>query len=134
MVRMLAKVEGGEVVAVRPEDDVPEGASGWLVVDGDLERPHREDDPRAIYAGMSYTVHPDRVEVVHSFAPPSEVEANERKVRDRARQALDANSQYLAIKAPTNAQVVAQVRLLTMMANALIRLEIGEVEDVSDTQ
>lgn len=59
--------------------------------------------------------------------------ANAETLRDRAAQALVANRTFLAIGAPSNAQVVAQVQRLTRECSALIRLALGAVDDVSDT-
>ena len=52
---------------------------------------------------------------------------------DKASEALAANQTFLALQNPTNAQVLAQVRLLTREVNALIRLQLASFEDVSDT-
>lgn len=46
----------------------------------------------------------------------------ERNTLTTSRQAFVANRTYLAIAAPTNAQVVAQVRALTRQNQGLIRL------------
>ena len=58
---------------------------------------------------------------------------NVQTVQQRAQAALAANATFLALGAPTNAQILAQVRLLTKECNALIRLALGQVSDVSDT-
>ena len=58
---------------------------------------------------------------------------NKTSVEDKARQALAANATFLALQNPTNAQILAQVRLLTREANGLIRLQLDELADVSDT-
>ena len=58
---------------------------------------------------------------------------NQTTVEDKARQALAANATFLALQNPTNAQILAQVRLLTREANGLIRLQLDELADVSDT-
>ena len=44
---------------------------------------------------------------------------------DKANAALAANATFLAIASPTNAQVLAQTRLLTRQVNARIRLVRG---------
>lgn len=46
-------------------------------------------------------------------------------LQSKARAALNANAIFLALAAPTNPQVVAQVQRLTRETNALIRLLIG---------
>ena len=48
--------------------------------------------------------------------------------------ALDANRAYLARTAPTNAQVVAQVRRLTLEASAIIRLLWRRLDTIADTE
>lgn len=60
-------------------------------------------------------------------------DANGASLRDRAQQALAANATFLAIATPTNAQVVAQVQRLTRENNALIRLAVGALDDISNT-
>jgi hypothetical protein len=42
-------------------------------------------------------------------------------MRDQAQAAFDGNTAYLAIGAPTNAQVVAQVRALTQQNQKVIK-------------
>lgn len=59
--------------------------------------------------------------------------ANQATLRDRANQALAANAAYLALGTPTNAQVAAQVTRLTRETNAVIRLLVGALDDISDT-
>jgi hypothetical protein len=58
---------------------------------------------------------------------------NSRLIHDRARAALTANTTYLALTNPTNAESAAQVKLLTREVNGLLRLLLGALQDVSDT-
>jgi len=46
-------------------------------------------------------------------------------LHDRMRQALTANAAYLAVAAPTPAQVAAQTKRLTRECSALIRLALA---------
>jgi hypothetical protein len=64
-------------------------------------------------------------------APPEFL--NKVTLLDKASKALTANSTFLAIGAPTNAQTLAQIRLLTRENNALIRLLIEQFDTISDT-
>jgi hypothetical protein len=51
----------------------------------------------------------------------------------RANAALAANATYQAIASPTNAQVVAQVALLTKEVNGIIRLMMGLYDTTAGT-
>jgi hypothetical protein len=50
-----------------------------------------------------------------------------------AAQALAANSEFLALTSPTNAQSVAQVKALTRQVNALIRILIDALDTTDGT-
>lgn len=54
-------------------------------------------------------------------------------LRAKAATALDANRAYLAIAAPTTAQMRQQLERVTRQTNALIRLVVGLLDDTSDT-
>lgn len=58
---------------------------------------------------------------------------NAETLRSRATAALAANATFLALASPSNVQVAAQVRTMTKEVNALIRLALGLLADVSDT-
>lgn len=63
--------------------------------------------------------------------PPELVTTNDLVIKARA--AITANAAFLAIGAPSNAQVLAQVQRLTREATALIRLQgrvIGQLSDL----
>lgn len=95
-----------------------------------------EDAEQTIYGQVSEETYPDgrphwtgtRVEW-----KPGSVAGNSDLIRARAGQALAANAVFLANGAPTNAQVVAQVRMLTKECNALIRLLLGQLDDTAGT-
>lgn len=59
--------------------------------------------------------------------------ANRRTVEQRARVALTANATYLALGSPTNAQNLAQIRLLTRECSALIKLALNELDTTDGT-
>lgn len=59
--------------------------------------------------------------------------ANGTTLRDKARQAIAVNDTFLALPAPTNAQVLLQVQRLTRENTALIRLVIGALDSTSGT-
>lgn len=58
---------------------------------------------------------------------------NRTQLISKATQALTANATYLGIGTPTAAQNAAQVKSLTRQVNALLRIELQELSDVSDT-
>lgn len=69
-----------------------------------------------------------RVETARVPLPPETVNAN--AIQHAAGLALAANSAYLAIVNPSNAQVAAQVKALTRQMNKLIRLATGRFDNV----
>jgi hypothetical protein len=58
--------------------------------------------------------------------------ANQQSLQSKAKTALTANAAYLAGN-PTTAQAVAQVAALTRQINALIKLQLGQLDDTSGT-
>ena len=56
---------------------------------------------------------------------PGTRQANALALNAKANAALAANATFLALGAPTNPQVLAQVQLLTREVNALIRLALS---------
>ena len=59
--------------------------------------------------------------------------ANLDSLEAKAVSALTANATYLALAAPTTTQNTAQTRLLTRQVNALIRIQLLTITDISDT-
>ncbi len=64
---------------------------------------------------------------------PTPEETNAQTLRDRAQTALTANATFLAIASPTNAQVLAQTRMLTRECTALIRLALNLLDSTDGT-
>jgi hypothetical protein len=51
---------------------------------------------------------------------------NEDAIRKAARQALTVNRAFLDLASPTNAQTLAQVKHLTRVSSALLRIELAD--------
>ena len=64
---------------------------------------------------------------------PGTPAANLTTIQARAQTALAANATYQAINNPTTNQAVAQVALLTKEVNALLKLALGLLSDVTGT-
>ena len=73
---------------------------------------------------------PPEVTVTH---PPGSKEANRRTITTKAQTALSANATFLALSSPTAAQIRTQVNRLTREVNALIRLQLGDLDTTQDT-
>lgn len=71
-------------------------------------------------------------QLVNEAVPdPTPTELNAADLHAKALAALDTNVAFLAVASPSNAQVLAQVRVLTRECTALIRLLLGAL-DVTD--
>jgi len=64
---------------------------------------------------------------------PTLTDLNREQIQTKARQAINGNRTFLALASPTNAQTLAQVKALTREANAVIRLLLNQLDDISDT-
>jgi hypothetical protein len=66
--------------------------------------------------------------------PPAPVtETNRQTIQDRAATALAANATYLGVASPTNAQNLAQIRMLTRECSSLIRLALNLLDSTDGT-
>jgi hypothetical protein len=66
--------------------------------------------------------------------PPVPVtETNRQTITDRAATALAANTAYLAVASPNNAQNLAQIRMLTRECTSLIRLALNLLDSTDGT-
>ena len=54
--------------------------------------------------------------------------ANKKTLEERAIKALESNKTFLALTSPTNAQSLAQIKLLTRQNNGIIRLLLNKLE------
>lgn len=64
---------------------------------------------------------------------PDEQTTNRQTLEDRAATALAGNAAFLALPAPTQAQTLAQVKLLTKECSSLIRLALGLLDSTDGT-
>lgn len=64
---------------------------------------------------------------------PILIDANRATITGRAKTALTANDAFLGLTAPTNAQVLAQTKVLTRECSALIRLLLDELSTTAGT-
>ena len=64
---------------------------------------------------------------------PDPVSVAYQNLRDKAVQALAANTAFLANQTPANADIVAQVRLLTRECSGIIRMLIGQLDSTDGT-
>lgn len=66
-------------------------------------------------------------------APPLPItEQNQLTLQQRVQTALTNNETFLAIVSPTAAQAITQVQALTRQVNALIRLDLGLLDSITD--
>ena len=72
-------------------------------------------------------------QIVLKPGPLLTAQANANDLNAKARAALAANTAYLAITTPTNAQVVAQVQRLTRECSAIIKLLLEDLADTTGT-
>lgn len=111
-------------------------ACGWHEVT-ETPRPANTADGtyvkgEAVVDGLPVRVWTWRAWTVEELAAQTE-SVNETTIRDRARTALTANDKFLALTSPTNAQVAAQVKLLTRECTALIRLAVRALDTIDGT-
>lgn len=58
---------------------------------------------------------------------------NQSTLQQKAQQALNTNATFQAIASPTNAQIAAQVQVLTKENNGIIRLLLGALDSTTGT-
>lgn len=73
-------------------------------------------------------VYRDGVLVETSEVPITGTDANQRALRQAAQQALTTNRAFISNGSPSTAQVIAQVKALSRQMNALIRLQLNQLD------
>ena len=73
----------------------------------------------------------DDIETERIAPPPERVVQRDLQAKSRA--AIEKNKTFLAITTPTNAEAVAQIKLLTRENTALIKLLLNHFEDSAGT-
>lgn len=77
----------------------------------------------------------DNGELVEDYTVPKPIDQfHEETLRERAEAALATNKAFIDLPSPTNAQAVAEVKALARQVNALIRLTLRLLGDVTDTE
>ncbi len=84
-------------------------------------------------ATMDVVTYVGGVETSRQTITISDEPTNAADIRAKAVQALVANATFLALGAPTNAQVLAQTQRLTRETTGVIRLLLGLLDDTSGT-
>ncbi len=137
---MWAQVDGGAVVAVSRATVSP--GPSWLPVLVEDRPPDTlastwEQAPRVAdgLPVLGWLERPWTAEELAAMPPLRLLElraqANAETLRAQAASALATNSAYLALGSPTQAQAVAQVRMLTLEVSALIRLALGLLDSIN---
>lgn len=96
------------------------GLPTTVVLDGSVVELERLGEADRAAARAVFDAHPPTAQAALDKAASEH--ANESTIRDRADSALAANTTFLGIASPTNAQIAAQVKALTRQNNGLIRL------------
>lgn len=101
----------------------------------DISNEVYDDETRTVISSTGFTRPYDDVQNAEADkrALAAQQAANRAVIEERAAAALDANAAFLADDTPTNAETLAQVRMLTRECNALIRLALSRLDDISDT-
>jgi hypothetical protein len=92
-----------------------------LIIDDAEKQVFRDEDPNVALAPL------------RTVWKPGSAEFNRADLTAKATTALASNATFLALGAPTNAQVLTQVQRLTRENSALIRLALGLLDDISGT-
>lgn len=71
--------------------------------------------------------------IISATLTVDQADINGDALRNKAQTALTNNQAFLAISSPTNAQALAQIQALTRQMDALIRLQLALLADISDT-
>ncbi len=69
----------------------------------------------------------------YTFPPLPVGVVNAAALQAKAANALAGNAAFVALASPSNAQTLAQVKALTRQMDALIRLTLNQLDDISDT-
>ena len=111
-------------------------SAGWYP----LTLTTRPADTASTTTDMSYVYADGKVTQVWTERPKTaaeidaaNAESNRTQIEAKAAQALSANATFLAIASPTNAQTLAQVKMLTRECTAIIRLLLSRLETTDGT-